>query len=61
MWTQDDEEKLALIKAHTLNNLKHIPKSVDLNDKLWLIQKIEEQTARYGHTLTSARPMRIRD
>lgn len=32
--------KLDLIEAHTLNNLKVTPLSVDLNDKLYLVNLI---------------------
>jgi hypothetical protein len=35
-------DRIALIKAHTLNELKYSPKSVTANDRLFLITEIEK-------------------
>lgn len=37
-----DDERIALIKAHTLHEKIYTPHSVHVRDKLFLLNKIEE-------------------
>jgi len=47
-------ERLNLLRAHTQNQLAVQPESVDANDKLWLLQQVDELLAALKRRLDGA-------